>query len=141
MKSDDLNRRMEKILEFDSLDEQIQFEAEMIHLDIVNEIQLLMEKRGINKSELASDLGVTKGYITQLFTGDKLLNLKTLAKLQRVFNVRFSCDFTMPEIETEHMDIYENKEYKTGHQESADANIEFAIRPEYSEEDEMLLAG
>jgi transcriptional regulator with XRE-family HTH domain len=43
----------------------------------------------IKNKELASKLGVSPSYITQLFNGDKLLNFTMLAKLQRVFNVTF----------------------------------------------------
>ncbi len=80
------------ILSFKNDKEKLTFEAEMIHLDIMHQIEYLMKEHresGINKTELAKKLGVTKGYLTQLFTGDKLINLKTLAKLQRIFRVKF----------------------------------------------------
>jgi len=84
---------MKKLLQFETDEQKLQFEAEMIHLDIVFQIIRKMEEKDMNKSELAQKLKTSKGYITQLFTGDKLLNLKTLAKLQRIFNAKFKIDF------------------------------------------------
>ena len=84
---------MKKLLQFETDEQKLQFEAEMIHLDIVFQIIRKMEEKDMNKSELAQKLKTSKGYITQLFTGDKLLNIKTLAKLQRMFNAKFKIDF------------------------------------------------
>ncbi len=84
---------MEEIFSFDNNDELIQFEAETIHLDLIHEIQKLMDAHTMNKSDLAEKLNTSKGYITQLFTGDRLLNLKTLAKIQRIFDVKLKTEF------------------------------------------------
>ena len=82
--------RFNEIFAFKNAKDKLQFEAEMMHLDIMYEIQCLMEKHeNMTKSELANKLVVSKGYLTQLFTGDKLINLKTMAKLQRIFNIKF----------------------------------------------------
>lgn len=84
-----IQKKFEEIFSFKDDSERLQFEAEMIHLDIMHKIQLLMDEHSINKTELARRLNTSKGYITQLFTADKLINLKTLAKLQRIFQVKF----------------------------------------------------
>lgn len=81
--------RVKNILSFKNDDEKINFEAEIIHIEIINQILQLMEKEGISKSDLADILGTSKSYITQLFNGDKILNLRLLAKLQRVFKIKF----------------------------------------------------
>ncbi|MCK5808776.1 helix-turn-helix transcriptional regulator [bacterium] len=78
---------------FENDDERTQFEAEMIHLDVMNELQELMRIHNMNKSELAKRLMTSKGYITQLFSGDKLINLKSIAKLQQIFNVKLKLQF------------------------------------------------
>ncbi len=82
-----------KILEFKNEDEKLQFEAEMLHLAIMNKIRILMNEKEMNKAQLAKELSTSKGYITQLFTGDKLLNLKTLVKIQRIFKVNINMEF------------------------------------------------
>ena len=73
--------------------ERLDFEAEMLHLDIMYQIETIMKNIPLNKTELAQKLKVSKSYLTQLFTGDKLINLKTLAKLQRIFGHKISFSF------------------------------------------------
>ena len=90
MSSNDI---IKEVFSFENKDDLIQFEAEMIHLDLINEILKLMDLRKMNKAELAKFLGTTKGYVTQLFSGDRLLNLKTLAKIQQIFDVRIKLQF------------------------------------------------
>ncbi len=70
-------------------EEKIQFEAEKIHLDFIFLLKDLMERYGINRKQLAEKLGVAPSYLTQLFRGDRLLNLKMIAKIQEVFDVKF----------------------------------------------------
>ena len=74
----DLNKSIKEIFTFDNEEEKILFEAEQLSLDIIAEITNLMNEKNMNKSDLARELGVSKGYLTQLFSGSKLLNLKTI---------------------------------------------------------------
>ena len=87
------NDIMKDVFTFENDDEKLQFEAEMIHLDIMNEVRMLMNLHGVNKTELAKRLKTSKGYVTQLFSGDKLINLKTIAKIQQIFDVRLTKKF------------------------------------------------
>ncbi len=82
--------RVYNLLSFKDNDEKLDFETEIIHIEIINQILNLMEDKNISKAYLARVLGTSKSYITQLFTGDKILNLKLLAKLQRIFNIKFN---------------------------------------------------
>ena len=93
-----LNRKkiqedFKNLLKFKNEDDKSQFEAEMLHLAIMNKIRILMNEKKMNKAQLAKELSISKGYITQLFTGDKLLNLKTLVKIQRIFKVNINMEF------------------------------------------------
>lgn len=82
------------VFSFSSDDEKIQFEAEMIHLNTMKSIERLMKAKNMQKKDLAKSLSISQSYITQLFTGDKLINFKMLAKIQRVFNITFNMDVT-----------------------------------------------
>ena len=88
--SETTQKKFNKILAFNKDKEKLQFEAEMLHLDIMYTIQCLIKERNLSKTEVAKQLNVSKGYLTQLFSADKLLNLKTIAKFQRIFEVKFS---------------------------------------------------
>jgi transcriptional regulator with XRE-family HTH domain len=55
-------------------------------LDIVERKR---EKRGWSRKELAKKVGTSASYITQLMRGDKLINMLTLAKMQKALNIKF----------------------------------------------------
>ena len=85
-----IQKDFEDIFAFTSEEEKIDFEAEKIHLDIMHKVSQLMDKFNMNKTDLAKKLKVSNGYITQLFTANKILNLKTIAKIQQIFSIKFS---------------------------------------------------
>lgn len=91
-KTDALLKEAEEMLGFEREDEKIALEAEMINIRIMQKIEKLMQEKGLSKKLLADELKTSKGYVTRLFTADKLINLKTLARLQRIFNVSFEIE-------------------------------------------------
>lgn len=91
---DELESILQSALEFGSDVEKLKFETEMLHLDTMKVIEVLMKQKRMNKKELAHKLGVSQSFITQLFTAEKLINYKILAKLQRIFETKFSLDTT-----------------------------------------------
>lgn len=52
----------------------------------------LMDDQSINRSELASRINRTKGYVTQLLSGERNLTLRTLAELAFALGSRVSVD-------------------------------------------------
>lgn len=93
-KGTDFSRQLTEFLAFRDDEERIEFQAELLHLELMDQIQEMMDTRGWNKADLAKHLGTSKSYITQLFTADKLLNLKMIVKLRKLFDCRISCSFT-----------------------------------------------
>lgn len=85
-------QELESLLSFENENEKLELEAELLHLKFVGVIEELMELENISKAELAEKLSTSKSYITQLFAGEKLFNIKTLVKLQRAFNFNFKID-------------------------------------------------
>jgi transcriptional regulator with XRE-family HTH domain len=62
----------------------------MIMFRFISEIEeQVVDGKQLKKNEIASKLGVSPSYITQLFNGDKLMNFTMLAKIQKVFNITF----------------------------------------------------
>ena len=55
--------------------------AEGLALHLVEEALRLMEEKGISRSELASQMGVSKAYITRLFNAPPNLTLRSIAHL------------------------------------------------------------
>lgn len=85
-------QELESLLSFRNENEKLELEAELLHLKFIGVIEDLMEQEKITKAELAERLSTSKSYITQLFTGDKLFNIKTLVKLQRALNFNFKIE-------------------------------------------------
>lgn len=42
----------------------------MIQLELFNRVEQYMKEKGINRTELAKELGVSKGYVSQILNGD-----------------------------------------------------------------------
>ena len=87
--NENVENRFKKLLKIKNKNEKFQLIAEMLHLNMINEISNLMEQRRINKAQLAEKLDVSKSYITQLFTADKVINLKLIAQIQDIFGISF----------------------------------------------------
>ncbi len=102
-----IQEEFRKLLEFKNDNEKLEFETEMIHLVIMKRIYNLMDEMGMNKSQLAKELHTSKGYITQLFAGDKIINLKTLAKIQRIFDVNINIEFENRKERSENLGNYD----------------------------------
>jgi transcriptional regulator with XRE-family HTH domain len=77
------------ILSFDNEQDQLELEAKLIMAKFLEKIQEIATQKGLKKKDLAQKIGTSASYITQLYRGYKLLNLMTLAKLQRALNIEF----------------------------------------------------
>jgi transcriptional regulator with XRE-family HTH domain len=74
--------------EVDSKDE-LEHESKMIMYRFLSEIERISEENGLNRKDLATLIGTSASFLTQLFRGNKLINLPTLAKFQKVFDFTF----------------------------------------------------
>ncbi|MDX9806126.1 MAG: helix-turn-helix transcriptional regulator [bacterium] len=68
--------------------EKIEFDAMKIQMKFLFKIQDIMDKRGMSRKDLAQKMETSKAFVTQLFGSDKFLNMKTIAKLQNIFDIR-----------------------------------------------------
>src|SRR5690554_4388087 len=70
-------------------EDETTFETRMINYRFLSIIDEKMDELDLSKKDLAEAIGTSASYVTQLFRGDKILNLSTLAKLQNALNVKF----------------------------------------------------
>jgi transcriptional regulator with XRE-family HTH domain len=84
-----LIKKLRDKLSLKTTEDRLQFETEKLNLDIIHVISTIMEKNNWSKADLAKKLNTSKSFITQLFNGDKLINLKTLAKIQQESGLKF----------------------------------------------------
>lgn len=85
----DVNEEDQNLFEFKSKEEEYEHEAKMLMFKFLSEIEKINDARKSFKKQLATAIGTSASYITQLYNGDKLINLLTLAKLQDVYNIEF----------------------------------------------------
>lgn len=79
----------ENLFAFKTKKEEIEHEAKMIMFRFFSELEKINSENPIKKKELAQALKTSASYITQLYHGDKLINLLTLAKVQDAYNITF----------------------------------------------------
>lgn len=63
---------------------------ETLILDATETIVELLERTGVSRQELATRLGKSKGFISQLLSGERNMTLRTLADLAYVLGYRVS---------------------------------------------------
>lgn len=87
--SEEIRKAFQDLLSFKSLEEEIKHNSQMIMYRFLSEIEILCEEKHMSKKELAERIGTSASYITQLYRGNKPLNIETIAKFQKVFDITF----------------------------------------------------
>lgn len=78
------------ILAFEDEKEREDFEVTTLHLDFMEEIRKILISFSKNDDkDLAEILGVSQPHVSQLYSGDKIINLKKLNKIQKKLDFRF----------------------------------------------------
>ncbi len=70
-----------------------------IQIDLFNQIEQYMKTHGLNRTQLAQQLGVSKGYITQVLNGDYDHRISKLVELSLAIGM-------VPEIQFKSTDEY-----------------------------------
>ena len=78
----------EKMFEFESPKEELLHDAKIIQMKILHALEEYLTQP-ITKKELAQLLETSPSYITQLYNGDKLMNLEMISRIQAAFNLEF----------------------------------------------------
>ncbi len=81
--------KLKKILQIEE-GERLDFEKEILHFAFIEQVQYHMGD--MRYSKLAEELNVSKSFVSQLFSGDKLINIDLMAKLQRILHFKFKID-------------------------------------------------
>ena len=79
---------------FDNRTEQQQRDdaAQILSFRFLSEVERLMDEQGFTRRKLAELVGTSPSYITQLFRGDRLLNIDMLARFEQALGVQFVVD-------------------------------------------------
>lgn len=70
-------------------EQEIEERAEMLSFLFLSEVEKRMEERKWTRKKLAEEIGTSSSYLTQVFRGDRLLNFKTIAKIEKALDLVF----------------------------------------------------
>jgi hypothetical protein len=101
-KINDIESEMESILSFKDNSELDEFKVKILQLKFMEIIDSLMNESNMSKSDLSLKINKSKSFVSQLFSTDKLLNIKTLTQLQDVFEVDFNLNYTRKSMNVEY---------------------------------------
>jgi len=64
-------------------------DANLLMFRFLSIVETKLEELGWSRKQLAEKVGTSASYITQLFRGDKLVNMTILAKFQKALGIEF----------------------------------------------------
>lgn len=88
-KNKKLKQKMESILSLKNDKDKLAFETYVLQSDFLRVLEQLMDREGVKPADLARKIDVKPSFISQIFSGDKRLNLVHMALFQRVFKDKF----------------------------------------------------
>lgn len=72
--------------------EKMMIETRLMMYRFLSEIDKVTNERGINRKELASLIGISASYMTQLYQGKKIINLQLLTRIKKALNIDFKIE-------------------------------------------------
>ena len=70
----------------DRFRDTLDYELANVEMDFTDSLEALMQRRGVNKSELARRIDTSPAYITKILRGSSNFTLETMVKLVRALN-------------------------------------------------------
>ena len=72
-----------------TIEAQLESDKSALMFGFLSIIDGLMAEKKMTKKALATEIGTSAAYITQLFRGNKTINLETIVKMQTALGIRF----------------------------------------------------
>lgn len=86
--TEEIRKEFQKLFK-KSPEEQVEHRAQMLSYIFLSLAQNAMDQKGWTRKKLAQEIGTSASYLTQLFRGDRLLNFKTVARIEAALGIRF----------------------------------------------------
>ena len=83
------NPEFDFIFEHSSEKEELLSDTRLLSFRFLSELERYSDQSKGLKKRLAALIGTSASYITQLFNGDKIINLETVAKFQKALGIKF----------------------------------------------------
>jgi len=104
-----IQKAFQNLLEPASREEKLELETLMLSARFLSAVEQVCQKRNILKKDLALMIGTSPSYITQLFRGNKIINLETIARMQLALNIEFKINLTSEVPSNEPMKTQKNR--------------------------------
>lgn len=91
--AEQIRSEFQKLFEKSPAD-QVELRAQILSYIFLSEAQKAMDRMGWTRKQLAEEIGTSASYLTQLFRGDRMLNLKTIAKIEAALAIQFKVTVT-----------------------------------------------
>lgn len=79
---------------FNENSNDFEIDAKVMASRFLNDVKDIAEYKKINRKELAELIGTSPSYLTQLYRGNKLMNLVTIAKIKKVLDLDIEIKIT-----------------------------------------------
>lgn len=83
------NPEFDHLFDFENEEDQIASDTRLLSFGFLSELERHSDQSKGLKKRLAALIGTSASYITQLFNGDKIINLETVARFQRAMGIKF----------------------------------------------------
>jgi transcriptional regulator with XRE-family HTH domain len=85
-----ISSEFEDIFSFNSEEEELEHDAQMLTFKFLEELEKCQAGDSkLKKKDLAKALEISPSFISQLYSGEKLMSFNLLAKIQKAFDISF----------------------------------------------------
>lgn len=82
-------QEFEHLFSFANEFEELEHEEKLLSIKFLSEFEKIINDKDIKRKDIALALKTSPSYITQLFKGDRLVNIPILIKIQEKYNFTF----------------------------------------------------
>ena len=115
-KKHNINPEFSHLFQFENEKDELKHNTKMIMFRFLSKVEKLAEKKEMSKKDIAFAIGVSPSFLTQLYRGNKILNLETIAKFEKLFNVNFMIIAKPIEKKAKVRNVRITKNSKSGHE-------------------------
>jgi len=88
MNKENLNEKLNSLMSM-SEEDKLDVDKRVLSSRFLSEIQKHLDEEGILRKDFANKIGTSPSFITQLFSGNKVVSMEFLAKAQKELGINF----------------------------------------------------
>ena len=87
--SEEIKEAFKDLLTPETENDKLELETRLLMAQFLDGIEAAMHEKKMRKKDLAHLIGTSPSFITQIFRGNKVVNLETLCKISLALDLRF----------------------------------------------------